>query len=247
MHVLLDRVDGDRRFVAVASERSDGDVHPHKVAPDVLDVRQRAVAGAPWVMADQVHGTGVVQTGDEPLAWPLAGRGDVVVTTRPGIRLAVWAADCAPLALFGVAGTVVLAHGGWRGLAAGVIDAAVGTATGGGDSISAAVLGPVIHPCCYAFGPAQLGQVAAGVGSAADDIGGTTHGGDVALDVPAAVAAGLRRHGIDLDVVGPCTGCSDRWYSHRMRDDRGRHALIAWTDRRPGPRSATDPGAHVAR
>jgi hypothetical protein len=43
------------------------------------------------------------------------------------------------------------------------------------------------------------------------------------------VAAGLRRTGVELDVVGPCTGCDARWYSHRRRGETGRHAVVAWS------------------
>jgi copper oxidase (laccase) domain-containing protein len=35
---------------------------------------------------------------------------------------------------------------------------------------------------------------------------------------------------VPLDVVGPCTGCDERWYSYRRRGDVGRHAVVAWTE-----------------
>ena len=35
-------------------------------------------------------------------------------------------------------------------------------------------------------------------------------------------------HGIDLDVVGVCTGCDLRFRSHRRRVDLERHAMVAW-------------------
>jgi copper oxidase (laccase) domain-containing protein len=59
------------------------------------------------------------------------------------------------------------------------------------------------------------------------EIAGTTVDGSTALDVPAAVRSALAHHGIELDVVGPCTGCDDRWFSHRVRTDLGRHATVA--------------------
>ena len=75
--------------------------------------------------------------------------------------------------------------------------------------------------------PAIEVTVALGVGP--DAISGRTSSGALALDVPAAVALALGRHGIALDVSGPCTGCHDRWYSHR-RGDAGRQAVVAWSE-----------------
>jgi polyphenol oxidase len=49
-----------------------------------------------------------------------------------------------------------------------------------------------------------------------------------ALDVPAAVRAGLARRAIELDVAGTCTGCDRRFRSHRRRAELERHALVVW-------------------
>ena len=92
---------------------------------------------------------------------------------------------------------------------------------------SAAVLGPVIGPCCYEFGRDDLARSRAGVHASPAAIAGTTLDGTAALDVPAAVRSALDHHAIDLDAVGPCTGCDDRWFSHRVRADLGRHATVA--------------------
>jgi len=228
VRTLLRSVDGTRTLVVAASERSDGDVHPLRVPPEVVRERQLAATGRPWVLVDQVHGTDVHRADvHRPMGHGDASvRADVLVATAPSSpALAVWAADCAPVALIGHGGTMVLAHAGWRGLAAGVLDVAVDALQD--DPVSHAVLGPVIHPCCYAFGVEDAARVAHGVGAAVDDVVTSLHDRP-ALDVPAAVAAALARRGVALDVIGPCTGCDDRWYSHRVRGDAGRHALVAW-------------------
>jgi copper oxidase (laccase) domain-containing protein len=184
-------------------------------------------------MADQVHGTRVVDVGvDAP--WPVVGTGDVIVTqptqpTQPR-PIAVWAADCAPLVLFGGEGTVVGAHAGWRGLAAGVVDVAVGVLAQRGESVVAAVAGPMIHGECYAFGDADLAVVAAGVRVDAADVTASTADDRPALDVPAALTAALADHGITLDGLGGCTACDPGWFSHRARVDPERHVLVAWTE-----------------
>lgn len=226
---------GGRVAVAIVTDRNDGDVHPERVDDDTLRQRQLRLTGAPWVMLDEVHGTDVVVIGDPPITtWPLAGTGDVLVVERCDAMLAVWAADCAPIALFGSNGTsLVVAHAGWRGLACGVIDVAVDALESTGTCVAAAVLGPCIHACCYEFGATDLDRVAVGVGASATAVAASTQWGTQALDVPAAVAAGLSRRGVELDAVGSCTGCETAFWSHRRRADLERHALVAWFEEVP--------------
>ena len=237
MEKLLRLDVGDRVAVAVVTECSDGDIHPERVDVGTLRSRQLELTGSLWMMLDEVHGVEIVDADDNidgvGAAWPLAGVGDVLVADRSAQVLAVWAADCAPIALFGANGTArVVAHGGWRGLADGVIDVAVDALESTGTSVAAAVLGPCIHACCYEFGDADLDRVAAGVGAPSGAVTATTAWGAGALDVPAAVAAGLARRGVALDVVGACTGCDRRFRSHRRRADLERHALVVWFEER---------------
>ena len=61
-------------------------------------------------------------------------------------------ADCVPIAIATTSGPPRLAvvHAGWRGLAGGVIEAAVAALA---VQETAAVVGPSIGPCCYEVGP----------------------------------------------------------------------------------------------
>jgi polyphenol oxidase len=230
MHQLLRRHIAGRVAVAAVTECADGDVHPERVDGDTLRQRQLALTASTWVMLDEVHGVELVSVDAlDTVEWPLAATGDVLVADRSGEVLAVWVADCAPLALFGANGTSrVVAHAGWRGLADGVIDIAVDAVESTGTRVDAAVLGPCIHACCYEFGADDLDRVAGGVGAPMGAVTGSTAWGTRALDLPAAVAAGLARRGVVLDVVGTCTGCDRRYRSHRRRADVERHALVAW-------------------
>lgn len=233
MEQLLRREFGGRVAVAITTERADGDMHPERVDAASLRQRQIAVTGSTWVMLDEVHGTTVVAVDAHP-PWPLAGTGDVLLARQHDATLAVWAADCAPLALFGADGTsLVVAHAGWRGLADGVLDVAADALASTGTTVAAAVLGPCIHACCYEFSSGDLDRVAAGIGASSSDVVATTAWGTTALDVPRAVAAGLARRGIALDSVGPCTGCDQRFRSHRRRNELERHALVAWFEEAP--------------
>lgn len=85
------------------------------------------------VYLEQVHGARVVRLGvaDRPPAAGAPGsadpaaaahRADASVTTAHGIACAVQVADCLPV-LFAAPGGVGAAHAGWRGLAAGVLEA----------------------------------------------------------------------------------------------------------------------------
>lgn len=225
MFELWRRQIGARVATVVVTDRHDGDVHPLRVPADVLRDRQRAATARSWMMIDQVHGVDtVVSPGGPSGTSGIVGVGDVLVGDAHS-AIAIWAADCAPLILFGPDGHPVGCHAGWRGLAAGVVDVAV--AACGVPAV--AVLGPCIHPCCNEFAAAELEEVAAGIGVGVDQVAGATSSGSTALDVPTAVMLALAAHGIDLDVVGPCTGCDGRWFSHR-RGDTGRHAVVAWSE-----------------
>ncbi|MFK8023679.1 MAG: polyphenol oxidase family protein [Ilumatobacter sp.] len=215
--ILLDTAAGSRRLRAVSTQRSDGDVHPSHATPGELERRQITATGRPWTMLDQRHGIDVLEA-------PASGVGDVGFTTDPDTDIAVWAADCAPRVLGADDGTLVAAHGGWRGLAAGVVDAAVTTARQGGGDVAVALLGPVIGPCCYEFGGDDLATIP-------DAVTSRTAAGAAALDVPATIAAMLRRHDIELRFTETCTGCDDRWFSHRVRAEPSRHAVVAWWER----------------
>ena len=72
-----------------------------------------------WQWLDQVHGTEVhrIQRAVESL------RGDGLVTSARGIVCCVLVADCLPILFCDEAGTeVAVVHGGWRGLAGGIIE-----------------------------------------------------------------------------------------------------------------------------
>lgn len=77
-------------------------------------------AGPRWLK--QVHGIRVADL-DHEAGIPEA---DASVTRCPGVVCAIRTADCVPVLLAAVDGTAVgAAHAGWRGLAAGVLEATV--------------------------------------------------------------------------------------------------------------------------
>ncbi len=85
---------------------------------------------------------------------------DAAVTRAPGIVLAVRTADCLPVLLAARDGSVLaVAHAGWRGLAAGVLEAAV-TAMDVPARDVAAWIGPAIGPSAFEVGADVLPRIA---------------------------------------------------------------------------------------
>ncbi|MCU1369268.1 MAG: hypothetical protein JWO77_462 [Ilumatobacteraceae bacterium] len=210
---------GDVR--SVFTDQRHGDLMV-RTEPTVLAARRRALSDHPWSWLRQVHGARVItvtapgeHAGEEA---------DAAVTAVPGAVLAVQAADCAPILLTGP-GVIGVAHAGWRGLEAGVIEATAAAMADLGGGPERAVLGPCIRARCYEFGAAELDLVAARYG---DGVRATTAWGTPALDVPAGIAEACRRLQIDLEDTGVCTACSPNHWSHRARGEPGRQALVAW-------------------
>jgi polyphenol oxidase len=182
-----------------------------------------AVGHAPdaqqWAWVRQVHGAGVVEV-DAP---GRAGDGDALVTASTDISLVVLVADCAPVAL--VAGdTVAAVHCGWRGLLAGVVEAAVEAVQGRGREPVRAVVGPCISAAHYEFGADELDVVAGRLGPA---VRARTDTGAPALDLRSGVRAALAAAGVvertDVDV---CTYESPDHFSHRRDGVTGRQGLL---------------------
>lgn len=194
-----------------------------RVRPDV-GARRRAVVDLPWTWLHQVHGAGVVRV--HAPGEHAGTKADAAVTAVPGCALAVLAADCAPVALASAEGVIGVAHAGWRGVAAGVLEATVIEMEKLGATAIQAVIGPCIHAECYEFGAADLALVAHRLG---DTVRATTAGGGPALDLPAAVHAALEGAGVqEIDDLGVCTACSEDHFSWRARQERQRQAVVVW-------------------
>jgi YfiH family protein len=150
--------------------------------------------------------------------------GDALVTAEPGVALAVFTADCAPVAFACPEGVIGIAHAGWRGVEEGVLEATADCMRRLGATRLDAALGPCIRPCCYEFGEHDLARVEGALGRS---VRARTRSGRPALDLPAAVGAALARADVRLIAdQGDCTSCSDDWYSFRARGDAGRQATV---------------------
>ena len=217
------------------SQRSDGDFRCDKEAGSEpghsrrLEGRREALMSGPWTWLEQVHGSEVVVVTE-------AGGGagsvaDGAVTGVPAAVLALHTADCAPVVFVGD-GAVGVAHAGWRGIVAGVLGEVVRTMlalpAGAGGSSLRAVVGPVIRPSAYEFGPADLAAVS---GAARREVGGTTSWGTPALDLVEAVRGALGTAGVsDVEDLGFDTA-HEHFFSHRVRGERARQATTVRLER----------------
>lgn len=186
--------------------------------------RRRAVVDLPWTVLDQVHGARVVVV--ERPGGATGTAADAAVATSSGAALAVLTADCAPVAFASPEGILGIAHAGWRGLRAGVLETTVTTMRRLGATRVEAVLGPCIGPCCYPFGAMELESLVARVGEPVRAVDRT---GAPALDLPAGVRAILHSSGAVLvGDAATCTSCSDDHWSWRQSAVPFRHATVAW-------------------
>jgi polyphenol oxidase len=149
--------------------------------------------------------------------------GDGVWSDTPGEPLLVFTADCLPVALGranGARPAIAALHVGWRGLLAGIVDAAA-SALGGGRL--AAAIGPGIGPCCYEVGDDVAAPFRARFGA------GIVHRGR--LDLWSATEQALRAAGAaTVSRVDLCTACHpELFFSHRRDAGRtGRQGLLAY-------------------
>ena len=207
---------------------------PGRVAENrALAMAELGLAPEALVTAYQVHGTEVAVV-DAPWAPGEGPEADGMVTRTPGIALGVLTADCAPVLLADdEAGVMGVAHAGWRGAAAGIVEAVVARMCGLGAEagrITAAV-GPCIGQRSYEVGPefpALLrGQDPAPGpaqgGGAGDLLAPAPRRGHYLFDLAGYVVGRCRAAGIARTAGVPCDTYreEDRFFSYRRAFLRG--------------------------
>lgn len=199
-------------------------------APDaVRENRRRLRARLPseprWLK--QVHSATVVRADD--VADPVEA--DASYTTTPDVVAVVMVADCMPVLLADAQGRCVgVAHAGWRGVAAGVIQAtvtAMRSALGAPDAELLAWRGPAIGPRRFEVGREVLDAMTS-LPRAADAF--RPHGDKYFADLSALVEQALRAVGVTrIHGGGDCTASdAERFYSYRRDRVTGRHAALIW-------------------
>jgi polyphenol oxidase len=187
---------------------------------------QLKLPGEPeWV--EQVHGTGVLDL-DAPESVRVA---DAVIARRGGQICVVQVADCLPVLFASLRGdTVAVAHAGWRGLAAGVLEETV-RRLGVDPRELLAWLGPAIGPRHFEVGgevrTAFLAHDAAAASAFTANDRGRWQCDLRALARQRLVATGVGAvYGVDS-----CTYSDPaRFFSYRRDGRCGRMAALIWLD-----------------
>jgi polyphenol oxidase len=215
---------------------------PEHVRANRALLRAAAKLPAEPLWLEQVHGVAVVaHTGDPQLqATP---RADAAVAFEPGRVCVVMTADCLPVVLADRTGTRLgVAHAGWRGLAAGVVEATV-RALRVAPSDLVAWLGPAIGPAAFEVGAEVRDAFLArdGVHAAAFE---RNPGGRYQADLYLLARQVLARAGVaSVSGGGRCTSRETaEFFSHRRDDGHtGRMATLAWLDGTGASVAGSDP------
>ncbi|WP_323017194.1 peptidoglycan editing factor PgeF [Castellaniella sp.] len=208
----------------------------------VQENRARVQAGLPaaplWL--DQVHGT-TVWHADEAVAAEPAGLtalgvapcADAAITASRGLPLAIMTADCLPVVLADDAGTVLgVAHAGWRGLAAGVLENTLAAMQRRAASARGwrAWIGPGIGPDVFEVGDEVRAAFAAEDAGAAGCFAPSVRAGHWLADLAGLAERRLAQAGVArVELSGECTyRQAERYFSYRRQARTGRQATLAW-------------------
>jgi purine-nucleoside/S-methyl-5'-thioadenosine phosphorylase / adenosine deaminase len=191
--------------------------------------RLKVGAGLPsepaWL--SQVHGIEVADL-DSPAA---LGPADAAIARGAGKVCAILAADCLPIILTTDSGdTVAAAHAGWRGLAAGVIEATVRAMDAPRGSLLA-WLGPAIGPKHFEVGTEVRDTFLASDAKAGEAFEPNARGRFMA---DLGVLAHQRLQGLGVRRIYGGRECTftqaERYFSHRREGITGRQATLIWRE-----------------
>ena len=201
---------------ALFTTRSFGDL----ALPDAKE-RLRGLLPAEPAWLVQVHGSRVVDLDQEPRE----RRADAAFTRRPRTVCAVYVADCVPVLFSDEDGTVVgAAHAGWRGLAAGVLEATLDAMAVAPGKVLA-WLGPAIGPRVY-----EVGEDVRSSFPAHGEVFVPTRPGHWLLDLYTLARRKLEAKGLErVSGGGLCTYSEPgRFYSYRRDRGNARMAALIW-------------------
>ena len=179
----------------------------------------------PLVWPRQVHGAGVAAadslTSDT--------EADAVVGFGPGVVCSVQTADCLPVLFASLDGTsFAAAHAGWRGLAAGVLEATIHSMRQPRAAITAWI-GPAIGPQAFEVGP-EVREVFLRDDPGAGPAFHAGRGDRWNADLYALARRRLARAGLVQVYGGEYCSFSDpsRFFSYRRDGVCGRMASVIW-------------------
>ena len=207
-------------------------------APDnVTENRARMAAAlgvgpSQLITAYQVHSPTVV-VAERPWSPADRPRADAIVTRTPALAIGVSTADCGPVLLADAQARVVaVAHAGWRGALAGVLEATIGAMEklGADRRHMAAALGPTISQANYEVGSDLVARFIEDDPASERFFVPAGRPGHARFDLPGYIVERLQHASVGaVENLGRCTYAeADQFYSyrrctHRGEPDYGRH------------------------
>lgn len=201
-------------------------------APRAVEENRRRLGevageGVRFAWLEQVHGIEVVDAATvlEPV------RADGSISRTPGVACVVMTADCLPVLFCDRAGTVVgAAHGGWRGLAGGILEATVAAMEVDPGEVLA-WMGPAIGPRAF-----EVGEEVREAFVLHDEGAQTCFRRSLknpesrwVADLYGLARRRLRALGVgEIGGGGACTFESERFFSYRRDGRTGRMASAVW-------------------
>lgn len=201
------------------------DDRPQDVAENRRRLTEHFSIQPAWLQ--QVHGIAVVHA--DP---GIVATADASWTATPGIACAAMTADCLPALFCDRAGTrVAAAHAGWRGLAAGVLEATLDSL----DVPAAEVLvwlGPAIGRKAFEVGPEVREVFINQLPEAAEAFVPSNNPGKYMADIYLLARLRLAERSVTAVYGGGfCTVTDPRFFSYRRASRTGRFASLVWLTR----------------
>ncbi|UXA11366.1 peptidoglycan editing factor PgeF [Mycobacterium sp. SMC-8] len=200
--------------------------------PEAVAANRRRLAatlglegGIVWM--NQVHSANVavVDRGEETL-----DATDGLVTTTPGLALAVVTADCVPVLMADArSGVVAAVHAGRVGAAAGIVARTLKVMTDAGAHVEdvSVLLGPAVSGRNYEVPEAMAAEVERALPGSRTN----TSRGTPGLDLRAGLVTQLHSLGVrSVDVDPRCTVDDPNLFSHRRDAPTGRMASVIWLE-----------------
>ena len=201
------------------------DDRPEAVAENRRRLTEHLSIQPVWLQ--QVHGITVVHA--DP---GIVATADASWTAAPGIACAAMTADCLPALFCDRAGTrVAAAHAGWRGLAAGVLEATLDSLDVPADEVLV-WLGPAIGPKAFEVGPEVREVFINQLPEAAEAFVPSNNAGKFMADIYLLARLRLAERGVTAVYGGGfCTVTDPRFFSYRRASRTGRFASLIWLTR----------------
>jgi YfiH family protein len=175
----------------------------------------------------QVHGIAVAHADPS-----LTATADASWTATPGIACTAMTADCLPALFCDRAGTrVAAAHAGWRGLAAGVLEATLDSLAVPPEEVLV-WLGPAIGPQAFEVGPEVRETFVEQLPETAKAFVPSANAGKFLADIYELARLRLAARGVTAVYGGGfCTVTDPRFFSYRRSPRTGRFASLVWLER----------------